>query len=98
MGDSDDEWFTICDEKNIVLKKNDTNMYKITFSINVKNNEDTVLNVLKNGQLFELLSALNPDVIEKVDVNERTDGIQDIFMSFKSSKTNSDDDVDEVKG
>ena len=96
MGDSDDEWFTICDEKNIVLKKNDANMYKITFSINVKNNEDTVLNVLKNGQLFELLSALNPDVIEKVDVNERTDGIQDIFMSFKSSKTNSDDDVDEV--
>jgi hypothetical protein len=96
MGDSDDEWFTICDEKNIVLKKNDANMYKITFSINVKNNEDTVLNVLKNGQLFELLSALNPDVIEKVDINERADGIQDIFMSFKSSKTNSDDDVDEA--
>ena len=96
MGDSDDEWFTICDEKNIVLKKNDANMYKITFSINVKNNEDTVLNVLKNGQLFELLSALNPDVIEKVDVNERVDRIQDIFMSFKNSKTNSDDDVDEA--
>lgn len=96
MGDSDDEWFTICDEKNIVLKKNDANIYKITFSINVKNNEDTVLNVLKNGQLFELLSALNPDVIEKVDVNERVDRIQDIFMSFKNSKTNSDDDVDEA--
>jgi hypothetical protein len=71
-------------------------MYKITFNINVKNNEDIVLHVLKNGQLFELLSALNPDVIEKVDVNERADGIQDIFMSFKSSKTNSDDDVDEA--
>lgn len=86
MSDSDDEWFTICDEKNIVLKKNDANMYKITFSINVKNNEDTVLNVLKNGQLFELLSALNPDVIEKIDVNEHA-GIHDIFMSFKNSKT-----------
>ena len=46
MSDSDDEWFTICDEKNIVLKKNDANMYKITFSLNVKMNEDTVLNVL----------------------------------------------------
>jgi hypothetical protein len=78
-----------------VLKKNDANMYKITFSINSKNNEDTVLNVLKNGQLFELLSALNPDVIEKIDVNEHA-GIQDIFMSFKNSKTNSDDDIDEA--
>lgn len=95
MSDSDDEWFTICDEKNIVLKKNDANMYKITFSINVKNNEDTVFNVLKNGQLFELLSALNPDVIEKVDVNENA-GIQDIFISFKNSKTNNDDDIDEA--
>lgn len=94
MSDSDDEWFTICDEKNIVLKKNDANMYKISFSINVKNNEDTVLNVLKNGQLFELLSALNPDVIEKIDVNEH-DGIHDIFMNFKNSKTNNNDDVDE---
>jgi hypothetical protein len=91
MSESDDEWFTICDEKNIVLKKNDANMYKISFSINVKNNEDTVLNVLKNGQLFELLSALNPDVIEKVDVNEH-DGIHDVFMNFKNSKTNNNDD------
>jgi hypothetical protein len=97
MGDSQDEWFTICDEKNIVLKKNDENMYKIIFSINVKNNEDTVLNVLKNGQLFELLSALNPDVIEKVDENER-DGIYDIFISFKNSTTNSNhvDELDKV--
>jgi hypothetical protein len=94
MSDSDDEWFTICDEKNIILKKNDANMYKISFSINIKNNEDTVLKVLKNGQLFELLSALNPDVIEKVDVNEH-DGIHDVFMNFKNSKTNNNDDVDE---
>jgi hypothetical protein len=96
MSDNDDEWFTICNEKNIVLKKNDENMYKITFSINVKNNEDTVLNVLKNGQLFELLSALNPDVIEKVDENEH-DGIYDIFIIFKNNKkTNSVNDVDEL--
>jgi hypothetical protein len=96
MSDNDDEWFTICNEKNIVLKKNDENMYKITFSINVKNNEDTVLNVLKNGQLFELLSALNPDVIEKVDENEH-DGIYDIFIIFKNNKkTSSVNDVDEL--
>ena len=90
MSDNDDdEWFTICDEKNIVLKKNDTNMYKITFNISMKNKEDTVLNILKNGQLFELLSALNPDVIETVDVNEHGD-IHDVFMSFKNNKKNDD--------
>lgn len=100
MSDTDDdEWFTICDEKNIVLKKNDSNMYKITFSIHLKNSEDTVLNILKNGQLFELLSALNPDVIEKIDVSEHND-IHNIFMTFKNSKKNDrnddDDDADKI--
>jgi hypothetical protein len=92
----DDEWFTICDEKNIILKKNDENMYKITFSIILKNNEDTVLNILKNGQLFELLSALNPDVIEKVDVNQNDDGVHDVFMTFKSSKNSNHDEEDKI--
>lgn len=97
MSDSDDDWFTICDEKNIILKKNDSNMYKITFNINVKNNEDTVLNVLKNGQLFELLSALNPDVIDKIDISEQ-DSIHNIFISFKNNKTHGrgGDDGDEL--
>jgi hypothetical protein len=95
MSDDDDEWFTICDEKNIVLKKNDANMYKITFNINTKNSEDTVLNILKNGQLFELLSALNPDVIEKVDVSEHQ-GIHDIFMTFKNNKKSDHDDTEDA--
>jgi hypothetical protein len=87
MSDNDEvEWFTICNEKNIVLKKNDSNTYKITFSINLKNNEDTVLNVLKNGQLFDLLCALNPDVIDKFDVIEDDGDIHHIFMTFKTGE------------
>ena len=100
MSDNDEvEWFTICNEKNIVLKKNDSNTYKITFSINLKNNEDTVLNVLKNGQLFELLSALNPDVIDKFDVIEDSGDVHHIFMTFKTGETDQDrdpDDTDEI--
>jgi len=95
MSDNDEvEWFTICNEKNIILKKNDSNTYKITFSINLKNNEDTVLNVLKNGQLFELLGALNPDVIDKFDVIEDDGDIHHIFMTFKTVETEQEEDPD----
>jgi hypothetical protein len=86
------EWFTICDEKNILLEKNENNIYKLTFNVITNNEEDTVLNILKNGQLFELLSALNPDVIEKINVNEK-DNIHRVFITFK----NLDDEVNRNK-
>jgi hypothetical protein len=86
------EWFTVCDEKNILLEKNENNLYKITFNIKTNDNEDTVLNVLKNGQLFELLSALNPDVIEKFKVSEN-DNIHHVLITFK----NLDDEINSNK-
>jgi hypothetical protein len=87
------EWFKICDEKNILLEKNENNLYKITFNIKTSGNEDTVLHVLKNGQLFELLSALNPDVIEKIKVSEN-DNIHHVFITFK----NLDDKINSNQG
>jgi hypothetical protein len=87
------EWFKICDEKNILLEKNENNLYKITFNIKTSGNEDTVLHVLKNGQLFELLSALNPDVIEKIKVSE-SDNIHRVFITFK----NLDDEINSSRG
>ena len=83
MNDGESCWFTICDEKNIVLEKNNNNVYKITFSIHSENREDTVLKVLKNGQLFELLFALNPDVIADINVTERGH-LHDVFITFKN--------------
>jgi hypothetical protein len=98
MSDSDEvEWFLICNEKNITLKKNDSNTYKITFNVvGSKNNEDTVLNVLKNGQLFDLLYALNPDVINKVDVIEDQCDIHHVFMTFKPSQNDQGEDNDKI--
>jgi len=97
--DNEVEWFTICDEKNIILKKNDKNVYKITLDIDLKNNEDTVLNVLKNGQLFDLLFALNPDVIDKFNIIEQND-IHNVFITFKNGahddKENDDGEDDKV--
>jgi hypothetical protein len=97
MDDDDNIWFTICDEKNIMLEKNNNNDYKITFNIHSKKGKDTdtVLNVLKNGQLFELLSALNPDVIDKITVTEHDD-IHDVFMSFKNSDQMDGEEVDKI--
>jgi len=89
MDENKSDWFTICGEKNILLEKNDNNFYKITFSIQSSSDSDTVLNVLKNGQLFELLSALNPDVIDNINVSERNN-IHDVFMIFKNN--NEDDE------
>lgn len=93
MNNDESDWFTICDEKHIILEKNSNNSYKITFSIN-STGEDTVLNVLKNGQLFELLAALNPDVIDKINVTEHANNVHDVFITFKNNSN--DKDVEEL--
>ena len=90
MNNNESDWFTICDEKNIILEKNSNNVYKITFSIH-STGEDTVLNVLKNGQLFELLLALNPDVIDKINVIEHSNNVEDVFITFKNNSNHQDD-------
>ena len=92
MNNNESDWFTICDEKNIILEKNSNNAYKITFSIHSTGGEETVLNVLKNGQLFELLSALNPDVIDKINVTEQTNNVEDVFITFKNNSNHQDDE------
>jgi hypothetical protein len=99
MDDNDDiDWFTICNEKDIMLEKNNNNDYKITFNIihsKKDKDTDTVLNVLKNGQLFELLSALSPDVIDKITVTEHDD-VHNVFMSFKNSDEMDGEEVDKI--
>jgi hypothetical protein len=96
MNNNDEsDWFTICDEKNIILEKNSNNAYKITFSVHSKG-EETVLNVLKNGQLFELLSALNPDVIDNINVTEHTNNVHDVFITFKNSNKQDGEELDKI--
>jgi hypothetical protein len=93
----EDDWFTICDEKHIILEKNSSNAYKITFNVHSKGGEDTVLNVLKNGQLFELLEALNPDVIDKINVTEHANNVHDVFITFKNNSNDKDsEELDKI--
>ena len=93
----EDDWFTICDEKHIILEKNSSNVYKITFNVHSTGGEDTVLNVLKNGQLFELLAALNPDVIDKINVTEHANNVHDVFITFKNNSNDKDgEELDKI--
>jgi hypothetical protein len=92
----EDDWFTICDEKHIILEKNSSNAYKITFSIHSTGGEDTVLNVLKNGQFFELLAALNPDVIDTINVTEHANNVHDVFITFKNNSNKDGEELDKI--
>ena len=98
MNNNDEnDWFTICDEKHIILEKNSSNAYKITFNVHSTGGEDTVLNVLKNGQLFELLAALNPDVIDKINVTEHANNVHDVFITFKNNSNDKDgEELDKI--
>ena len=52
--------------------------------------------MLKNGQLFDLLSALNPDVIDKITVTEHDD-VHSVFMTLKNSSDQADgEEVDKI--
>ena len=91
-----EEWYTVCDEKNLLLKKNDNNEYSLSFDINEKNDNDvSVLELLNSGQLFELLYELNKDIIESItedpentinNVNNATIKIKNIKSEFKQIK------------
>lgn len=63
-----DEWFTVCDENDILLEKNDSNDYKISLNIYENpENEFSSIDIIKEGQLFDLLFELNNDIIENID-------------------------------
>ena len=51
---------------------------------------------MKNGQLFDLLYALNPDVVNKVDVIEDQCDIHHVFMTFKPSQNDQGEDNDKI--
>lgn len=65
----DEEWYVICDEKEILLEKNDNDEYKLSFDIKEnKTNDASVLEIFKEEQFFELLYELNKDLIKTLDV------------------------------
>jgi hypothetical protein len=79
-----EEWYTVCDEKNLLLEKNDNNEYRLYFEIlENKDNELSVMELLSDGQLFELLYELNKDIIENVTENPDNDINNTNIVSIK---------------
>jgi hypothetical protein len=71
---AEEEWYMICNEKDIILQKNDDNMYKIDFVLNEQNADYSLINIISSNQLFDLLYELNKDIIETINtINTEND-------------------------
>jgi ribosome-associated toxin RatA of RatAB toxin-antitoxin module len=89
-----EEWYTVCDEKELLLKKNDNNEYSL--ALVVKDDDVSILDdVINTGQLFELLYELNKDIIENIieskenninEINNVSIKIKNIKNEFKTIK------------
>ena len=72
----------VCDKENMILKRNDENN-AFTLAFTVKNDNISLRNII-NFKIYELMFALNKDVIEKIDtINNRDDGSIDVLFIFK---------------
>ena len=71
----------VCNKNNILLEKDkDTNIYKITFTIN-NNNLD--LKTLINESVYKLIPVLNPNVIEFSEISNKTEDSFDNIYVYK---------------
>lgn len=79
------EYYTVCNDKNIILEKNDLDNYRINIDIipNI-NNDFTLVDIIIEEQLWNLLYELNNDNIEEFKINNLTNS-QDIFIKVKSN-------------
>jgi len=72
----------VCDKEDMTLKRNDDNN-AFTLAFTVRNNNISLRNII-NFKIYELMFALNKDVIEKIDtINMRDDGSIDVLFIFK---------------
>lgn len=81
-----EEWYTVCDEKELLLKKNDNNEYSL--ALEVKDDDVSILDdVIITGQLFDLLYELNKDIIENIESKENNiNEINNVSIKIKSIK------------
>jgi len=85
-----DDWYIVCDEKNLLLKKNDNNEYSLSFDINENPvNDVSVLELLNCKQLFELLYELNKDIIESIteDSENTINNVNNVTIKIKNLKS-----------
>jgi hypothetical protein len=79
------EFYTVCNDKDILLQKNDDDNYIINMTIQPnKNNSFTLIDIITELELWNLLYELNNDNIEEyklTNINQK----QDVFIKVKST-------------
>jgi len=85
-----EDWIIVCDEKNLILKKNDNNDYSLSFDINENSENDfSVQEIINSNQFFELLYELNKDIIENItDSSENSiNNVNNLIIKIKNLKS-----------
>ena len=80
------EFYTVCNDKNILLQKNDEDDYIINMTINPnENNSFTIIDIITELQLWNLLYKLNDDNIQEYKLTTINNYEQDIFIKINSN-------------
>ena len=82
----DSKFYTVCNDKDILLEKNDDDNYRISITINPnKNNDFTLIDIITENELWNLLYELNSDNIETYELTNNDNNTQNVFIKVKSS-------------
>lgn len=80
------EFYTVCNDKDILLQKNDENDYIINMDIkHNKSNSFTLIDIITELELWNLLYELNNDNIEEYKLTNIGKYEQNVFIKVKST-------------
>jgi hypothetical protein len=80
------DFYTVCNDKDILLEKNDDDMYRININIIPnKSNNYTLIDIVTENELWNLLYELNRDNIEEYKLTNVNKNTQNVFIKVKSS-------------
>ena len=87
-----DDYQIICSEKNIILKKDENNLYYLDLEINESStNEHTIYDIISNDAFFDLLFELNNDIVIDYSTSDLNNNYKNIIYKLNLS------DVDDSK-
>jgi len=80
------EFYIVCNDKNILLQKNDEDNYIINMTITPnKNNSFNLIDIVTELELWNLIYELNNDNIEEYKLTNINQNEQDVYIKVKSN-------------
>lgn len=81
------EFYVVCNDKDIILEKNDDDNYRINISIiPSESNDFTLIDIIHENELWNLIYELNNDNIETFKLTNGSNNTnEDVFIKIKSS-------------